>query len=754
VATELLNVSTHRRGMKRLPAAVLLLFAATACTSPESTLTERVEQQLLSLDLRERLAQLIVVGPGESASLDDGRVAVGGVSVLRGAALTTPSQQGQRVLLRPMVVDEVSLPDQAMAGASPGALREMTTNAVKAAVADGIDLAILRMPGVAFAGEQRTEREPLADRLQPVFASLLDAGPLLAMEILADRNPGELLPWDLARIHAREGAIIASAARAGVAAMVQAPLRIPSITGDSLPLPHSPAAQTFLRRDHGWDGVVAVRFPSSARRSGAGDTLDRGDAEELEGANAGDQAGEVDPSAWAVRALAAGVDLLLIPPSAQALLDSLEAAVVDGRLAAPRVNEAARRVLRLKAMAEQRRHASPVSSSAVLPGSPVRQLPRHSSPQVTSLASPAADAGMDEAALGRADAAIERALGDSLFTAAALAVSRNGRVVRMRGYGQNAMGASVSADNTLFDLASLTKVVATTTAVAILVERGKMALDAPVQRFVPGFEGEGKEAVTILHLLTHTSGIPSGLWLYGSARSPEEALQQVLRQRLRREPGERVEYSDLGMILLAEAAAIAAGEPLDRFLARELFAPLGMESTMFLPPAVFRQQVVPTALRNERGFVLHGLVHDANAFRLGGVAGHAGLFSTARDLVAFGEMMLRGGSFGQAQVMTPQTVQRFVRRQPGADTRALGWDTPSDRSSAGRYFSTRSFGHTGYTGTSLWIDPQISLVVVLLTNRTYDSGTPADILALRMAVHDAVAGAIRDPEVPRRPGSR
>ncbi|MBA2671824.1 MAG: serine hydrolase, partial [Gemmatimonadetes bacterium] len=680
--------------MNRFP-TVLLLCGITACTSPEATLTEQVEQQLLSLDLRERLAQLIVVGPGESSTLDGGRVAVGGVSISQGAALTTPAQPGQRVLLRPMVVGEIALPDREVGDASPGEIREMTTTAARVALASGIDLAIIRMPDVNFAGRQRAEQEPLGERLNPVFAGLVDAGPLLAMEILADRDPAETLPWDLARIQAREGAIIASAARAGIAAMVQAPLRIPALTGDSLPLPISPAAQAFLRRDHGWDGVVAVRVsPVSSLQGEAGDEGEAG---------ADGLPSDLGEAAWSVRALAAGVDLLLMPAGPQALLDSLEAAVVDGRLDVRRVNEATRSVLRLKLISEQRRNATAVPSAAVASASPASQLPRDASPGIASVASSVAEAAMDETALRRADAVIERALGDSLFTAAALAVSRNGQIVRMRGYGQVATGTGVSAERTLFDLASLTKVIATTSAVAMLVERGKMALDATVQQYVPGFQGERKEAVTILHLLTHTSGIPAGLWLYGSAQSPDEALRQVLRQRLRREPGEQVEYSDLGMILLAEAAAAAAGEPLDRFLARELFAPLGMESTMFLPPAVFRQQVVPTALRNERGFVMQGTVHDANAFRLGGVAGHAGLFSTARDLVVFGEMMLRGGTYAGAEVLMPGTVQRIVRRQPGADTRALGWDTPSDRSSAGRFFSARSYGHTGYTGTSLWI---------------------------------------------------
>ena len=181
--------------------------------------------------------------------------------------------------------------------------------------------------------------------------------------------------------------------------------------------------------------------------------------------------------------------------------------------------------------------------------------------------------------------------------------------------------------------------------------------------------------------------------------------------------------------------------PLDRYLAGHLFAPLGMESTFYLPPAALRDSIVPTAEENEREFALHGVVHDANAFRLGGVAGHAGLFSTAADVAVFAQMMMNGGAYGTVRLLAPGTVQAFTRRQPGAEQRALGWDTPSRVSSAGGYFSSRSYGHTGYTGTSLWIDPAADLFVVLLTNRTYTKATGGEILRLRAAVHDAAARA-------------
>jgi CubicO group peptidase (beta-lactamase class C family) len=244
------------------------------------------------------------------------------------------------------------------------------------------------------------------------------------------------------------------------------------------------------------------------------------------------------------------------------------------------------------------------------------------------------------------------------------------------------------------------------------------------------------------------------MWVYGSADSPEEAVHQILRQDLVRAPGEEDEYSDLGMIILAEVIEEVAGEPLDRFLARRLFTPLGMDRTLYSPPVGAWEETVPTAAESERPYTLRGVVHDGNAFRLGGVAGHAGLFSTAYDVALFAQMMLDGGASGTLRILSDSVVSAFTRQQDGAGQRALGWDTPADRSSAGRFFSSRSYGHTGYTGTSLWIDPLRDLFVVLLTNRTYPDASPGDILDLRIRVHEAAIQAIDDIDISRRPGSR
>lgn len=366
-----------------------------------------------------------------------------------------------------------------------------------------------------------------------------------------------------------------------------------------------------------------------------------------------------------------------------------------------------------------------------------------------------ASAGMNGPLLESAWRSLEDAAGRHEFGGAVTLVLRHGEVVLDRHTGwavrePESDRAPMAAD-TIFDLASLTKVVGTAMAAALLVEDGLLGLDDPVVDHLPRFRGEGGEEITVRHLLTHTSGLPAGRWLFGSARSPEEALEQVLGQDPVRVPGARVEYSDLGMILLSAVVEAAAEQPIDRFLAQRVFTPLGMMSTMYLPPLVLREHSVPTAEITERDFPLAGIVHDANAFRLGGIAGHAGLFSTARDLAVFAQTLLNGGRHGTVRILSPATVDTFTRRQPGADQRALGWDTPSRVSSAGDFFSERSFGHTGYTGTSLWIDPENDLFVVLLTNRTYTEATARETLRFRAAVHDAAARALVDRTVRRRP---
>ena len=367
---------------------------------------------------------------------------------------------------------------------------------------------------------------------------------------------------------------------------------------------------------------------------------------------------------------------------------------------------------------------------------------------------PAREAGMSADTLARIDRLMRAAVDEGVFTGGVVAVGRHGKLVKMTGYGRTS-GRPVDPDATLFDIASLSKVVGTTAAAMALVEDGRVRLDAPVRRYIPQFRGgEGdKGDVTIRHLLTHTSGLPAGADLFGETSSPEAALRRVYRTSLVRAPGEKVEYSDFGMILMAEVVRRRSEEPMDRFLARRVFIPLGMRSTMYEPPLVHLDRTVPTAQRSERPYELDAVVHDGNAFRLGGVAGHAGLFSTAPDMAVYAQTLLNGGAYGDRRIWSPGTVRQFTTKQPKAETRALGWDTPAPRSSAGGYLSAQSYGHTGYTGTSIWIDPARDLFVIVLTNRTYGTGTAGQILALRSAVANAAARAITDTPIRPRAGT-
>lgn len=354
-------------------------------------------------------------------------------------------------------------------------------------------------------------------------------------------------------------------------------------------------------------------------------------------------------------------------------------------------------------------------------------------------------AGFRARELLRAMSSVEEAIRRRSFPGAAVAIGRRDQVVVERGLGTLDWypgSPAVDPDRTVYDLASLTKVVATTTAVMLLVEDGLLELDRPVREYLPEFAGGAKDDVTIRHLLTHTSGLPAG----GSIRAPtpEGSLSQALQIRLTRPPGIRVVYSDIGFIVLAAAAERAAGEPLYRLLDRRVFGPLGMRSTTFLP-GEWCNWCAPTDERRDGTFI-QGVVHDPLAQQLGGIAGHAGLFSTVHDLARFAAMLARGGELDGVRVLEEQTVRRFTQRQPGADTRALGWDTPDPRGlgAAGQGLSPRSFGHTGFTGTSMWIDPDRGTWTILLSNRTFRPRGPNRMQALRRQVHDLVASATEE----------
>jgi CubicO group peptidase (beta-lactamase class C family) len=375
------------------------------------------------------------------------------------------------------------------------------------------------------------------------------------------------------------------------------------------------------------------------------------------------------------------------------------------------------------------------------------------------LASPR-EVGMDPIGLARLDGILEDAVRTRAIPGAALAVGRHGKLVRLQGYGRldPRPGFGMVTDSSIYDLASLTKVIGTTTAVMLLVEAGQLDLDAPLARYLPEWRGSAvKEEVTVHQLLTHSAGLPAFGPLWKEHRGREAYLQQIAGLDLEYQPGTKEVYSDYGMILLGLMIERIAGRPLDLFLAERVFEPLGMRETGFNPTALAR--IAPTEIDTLfRKTHIHGEVHDENAYAIGGVAGHAGLFSSARDLARFAQLLLDGGAYGTtpdgapggSRLLRAETIRDFATRQPGRTSRAIGWDTPSGNSSAGEYFSAGSFGHTGFTGTSIWIDPERDVFVVLLTNRVNPSRANQRHIALRRAVHDAVQQAITDVPVSRR----
>ena len=311
---------------------------------------------------------------------------------------------------------------------------------------------------------------------------------------------------------------------------------------------------------------------------------------------------------------------------------------------------------------------------------------------------------------------------------------------------------AVVAD-TVYDVASLTKVVATTAAAMLLVQRGQLDLEIPLGDVLPGFvagraTGDLARNVTLRHLLAHSSGLPGYVELFRAASTPAALLDACLRLPIEAAPGTRAEYSDPGFILFGKSIEALVHEDLGAWTHREIFAPLGMTVTGFCPPAAARPAIPPTEVDSDfRHQLVQGEVQDENAWVLGGVAGHAGLFSNVPDLLRFAAAILGNGRSQESSKTTSlfdrRTVEQFAQRQlPQGSARALGWDTPSEPSSSGRHFSRHSIGHLGYSGCSLWIDLDAGLAVVLLTNRTWPDRKNQLIRQVRPAFHDAVREAI------------
>jgi beta-glucosidase-like glycosyl hydrolase/CubicO group peptidase (beta-lactamase class C family) len=353
-----------------------------------------------------------------------------------------------------------------------------------------------------------------------------------------------------------------------------------------------------------------------------------------------------------------------------------------------------------------------------------------------------------EAQLQPAFDVIEAAIKDKAFPGATLAVGYRGKV-SLHEFGKQTYDTKSPnlAIDTMYDIASLTKVVATTTLVAKLAEGDfpvRLDLDATVERYLPEWTGgpqpEWRHRVTVRHLLTHTSGLPSFKEYWRTSKSKNETLAKIFAEPLVYEPGTQEVYSDLGIILMAEIIERLTGQKLDRLACEYIFSPLAMSHTMFNPPKKLWPSIAPTEIDNQyRHRLIQGEVHDENAAAIGGVSGHAGVFSTAPDLAAFCQMLLNGGVYAHQRILRRATIAEFTEpQQLSGGTRTLGWAVPTEGGSSGHFMGPRAFGHTGFTGTSIWIDPDRQLFVVFLTNRVHPTRENQKLAKVRPALHDAV----------------
>jgi len=345
------------------------------------------------------------------------------------------------------------------------------------------------------------------------------------------------------------------------------------------------------------------------------------------------------------------------------------------------------------------------------------------------------------------DAAVRAGISRGIYPGAAVIIGRRDSLLYARGYGHftwDQRSPVPTPDSTIWDLASITKIVSTMSAAMRLVDAGKLDLDAPVVKYLPRFTGGLKEQVTVRMLLDHTSGLKSFIPIYQMTRSKAKATSILYDQPLTRPPGDSAVYSDLNALLLGFVVEKVSGTSLDRFAGREIFAPLGMKETMFKPPRKLKKRIAPSGMW--RGQPVAGEVNDQNAVVFGGVAGHAGLFSTAADLARYAQVWLRGGMGSGGRWVSSGTMAEFLSRGAHTGSRLLGWDTreraPGELSLFGDLTSDALYGHTGFTGTLLWVDPSRDLFLVFLTNRSFDPKAAESVKELR-----AVRAAVSDVAV-------
>lgn len=339
---------------------------------------------------------------------------------------------------------------------------------------------------------------------------------------------------------------------------------------------------------------------------------------------------------------------------------------------------------------------------------------------------------------------LDRARADSAFPGAFAVVGTRAGVLAEYGVGQLDWAPSPRPDeHTMWDLASLSKVIGLTTAVMQLVEQHRIDLDAPLQRYIPTWTGKNKEKVTIRHLLTHTSGLPAFKAYDQITHDPDSMAVLMFNTPLDTLPGVRMVYSDIGAYMLGRLVEQLTGQSLDLYEHDHIFEPLKMHETMYRPPIALWDRIAPTEVDSvQRHRKVRGMVHDERAYYLGGVSAHAGLFSSGHDLARFSEMYLNGGTLDGAHIISPDMIKLFTTRQ--VEDRALGWQKPNGTNSAGHNMSPEAFGHTGFTGTSIWIDPEKGLFVVLLMNRVTLRGEATRHAQLRRDVADEVERAVLD----------
>src|SRR5690349_12098925 len=357
-------------------------------------------------------------------------------------------------------------------------------------------------------------------------------------------------------------------------------------------------------------------------------------------------------------------------------------------------------------------------------------------------AGPASSQASNPVKLGNVDSIIQQAIADGNIPGAVLVVGHNGKVICRKAYGHRALEPrrELMTLDTIFDLASLTKVIATTTCVMQLVEQGKVKPNDPVDKYIPEFAQNGKEDITVRELLTHYSGLAPDLDLTTPWESKNTAYQLAFVEPPETTPGSGFIYSDINFIMLGALVEKISGEPLDVYTEKHIFAPLKMTHTRFLPPASWRPKIAPTQY-DENNHMLRGIVHDPTSRRMGGVAGHAGLFSTADDLAKFAQTLLNGGD----GILSPLAVAKMTQPEtpPSAPVlRGFGWDIDSPFSSnRGDLLPVGSYGHTGFTGTSIWIDPTTKAYIILLTNSVHPRGK-GNAIGLRVKVATEIAAAL------------